>query len=77
MCAGVQAFNNRSSGSIAAWNGISAATFYKYKAKFGGMDASDSGKLQALEDENTKLKKLLAEQMLDNAALKDLATKNY
>ncbi len=48
-------------------HGISSATFYKCKAKFGGMDVSDVRKLKALEDENAKLKKLLAEQMLDNA----------
>ena len=58
-------------------HGISDATFYKYKAKFGGMTVSDAKKLRALEDENAKLKRLLADAMLDNAALKDLATKNY
>ena len=57
--------------------GISDATFYKYKAKFGGMTVSDAKKLRALEDENAKLKRLLADAMLDNAALKDLATKNF
>ncbi|MCC0033207.1 MAG: IS3 family transposase [Brucellaceae bacterium] len=56
-------------------HGISEATFYKYKAKFGGMDVSDARKLKALEDENAKLKKLLAEAMLDNAMLKDVAFK--
>jgi putative transposase len=58
-------------------HGISDATFYKYKAKFGGMSVSDAKKLRVLEDENGKLKRLLAEAMLDNAALKDLATKNF
>jgi putative transposase len=57
-------------------HGISDATFYKYKAKYGGMDVSDARKLKALEDENAKLKKLLAEAMLDNAILKDVAAKN-
>lgn len=57
--------------------GISDATFYKYKEKFGGMTVSDAKKLRALEDENAKLKRLLADAMLDNAALKDLATKNF
>ncbi len=52
-------------------HGISGTTFYKWKAKFGGMDVSDARKLKALEDENRRLKKLLAEQMLDNAVLKD------
>ena len=57
--------------------GVSDATFYKYKAKFGGMTVSDAKKLRALEDENNRLKRMLADARLDNAALKDLATKNY
>lgn len=57
-------------------HGISTATFYKYKAKFGGLDVSEARRLRALEDENAKLKKLLAEAMLDNAVLKDLTSKN-
>lgn len=57
--------------------GISDATFYKYKARFGGMNVSDAKKLRALEDENNRLKRMLADTMLDNAALKNLATKNY
>lgn len=56
---------------------ISAATFYKFKAKFGGMDVSDARRLKALEDENARLKKLLAEQMLDNAILKDVTSKKW
>jgi putative transposase len=51
-------------------HGISSARFYKWKAKFGGLEVSDARKLKVLEDENAKLKKLLAEQMLDNAMLK-------
>ena len=58
-------------------HGISDATFYKYKAKFGGMTVSDARRLKTLEEENSKLKRLLADAMLDNAALKDLATKNF
>ena len=58
-------------------HGISAATFYNWKAKFGGMDVSEAKRLRALEDENAKLKKLLAEQMLDNAILKDVASKKW
>ena len=58
-------------------HGVSTATFYKWKAKFGGLDVSDAKRLRALEDENAKLKKLLAEAMLDNAVLKDLATKKW
>ena len=57
-------------------HGISSATFYKWKAKFGGLEVSDARRLKALEDENAKLKKLLAETMLDNAMLKDVAAKN-
>ncbi|MDQ0323771.1 putative transposase [Pararhizobium capsulatum DSM 1112] len=58
-------------------HGISEATFYKYKSKFGGMEVSDARKLKALEDENAKRKKLLAETMLDNAILKDVASKKW
>ena len=58
-------------------HGLSDATFYKYKAKFGGMTVSDTQRLKTLELENGKLKRLLAEQMLDNAVLKDLASKNF
>ena len=58
-------------------HGISNATFYKYKAKFGGMTVCDAPRLRALEAQNAKLKRLLAEAVLDNAALKDLATKNF
>lgn len=57
--------------------GISDATFYNYKAKLGSMNVSDAKKLHALEDENNRLKRMLADAMLDNAALKDFATKNY
>ena len=58
-------------------HGISTASFYKYKAKYGGMDVSDARKLKALEDENAKPKKLLAEQMLDNAILKDISARKW
>ena len=58
-------------------HGISSATFYKWKAKFGGLDVSDAKRLKSLEDENAKLKKLLAEAMLDNAMLKDIAAKKW
>ena len=50
---------------------MSSASFYAWKAKYGGMEVSDAKKLKALEDENTKLKRLLADVMLDNTALKD------
>lgn len=57
-------------------HGISDATFYNWKAKYGGMTVSEAARLRTLEDENRRLKKLLAESMLDNAALKDLLGKN-
>ena len=57
-------------------HGISDATFYKWKAKYGGLEVSEAKRLKALEDENRRLKKLLAESMLDNAALKDILGKN-
>ena len=58
-------------------HGVSSATFYKWKAKFGGLDVSDAKRLKALEDENSKLKKLLAETMLDNAILKDINSRKW
>ena len=58
-------------------HGVSSATFYKWKAKFGGLDVSDAKRLKALEDENAKLKKLLAETMLDNAILKDINSRKW
>ncbi|MDR6705608.1 putative transposase [Agrobacterium tumefaciens] len=58
-------------------HGISEATFYNWKAKFGGMDVSEAKRLKALEDENAKRKKLLAEQMLDAAALRELLAKKW
>ena len=58
-------------------HGISSATFYKWKARYGGLEVSDAKRLKSLEDENAKLKKLLAEAMLDNAMLKDIAAKKW
>ena len=58
-------------------HGISEGTFYKYKAKYGGLAVSDAKRLKALEDENARLKKLLAETMLDNAVLKDINAKKW
>ena len=55
---------------------LSQGTFYKYKSKYGGMEVSDVAKLRAMEDENARLKRLLADTMLDNAVLKDLLGKN-
>jgi putative transposase len=58
-------------------HGISSATFYKWKAKYGGLDVSDARRLRMLETENARLKKLLAEAILDNTMLKDIAAKKW
>ena len=57
--------------------GISSATFYKWKGKYSGLDVSDAKRLRAFEDENSKLKRLLADAMLDNAMLKEIAAKKW
>ena len=56
---------------------VSAATFYQWKAKFGGLEASDVKKLRHLEQENAKLKRVVADLTLDNVVLKDLLSKNW
>ena len=58
-------------------HGVSSATFYAWKAKYGGMDVSQARKLKVLEEENGRLKRLLADAMLDNAVLKEVAAKNW
>ena len=58
-------------------HGVSSATFYKWNSKFGGLEVSDVRRPKALEDENPKLNKLLAEQMLNNAMLKDVASRMW
>jgi putative transposase len=58
-------------------HGVSQATFYKWKAKYGGLEVSEARRLRALEDENARLKKLLAEAMLDNAMLRDVAARKW
>ena len=58
-------------------HGISEATFYNWKAKYGGMEVSEAKRLKALEEENAKLKNLIAEQMLDTAALRELLSKKW
>lgn len=58
-------------------HGVSDASIYKWKARFGGMEVSEAKRLRALEDENAKLKRMLAEAMLDNVALKDLLGKKW
>jgi putative transposase len=62
---------------LARKHGISEATLYNWKAKYGGLTVSEAKRLKSLEDENTKLKKLLADTMLDNAALKELLSKKW
>ncbi len=62
---------------LARQHGISEATLYNWKAKYGGLDISEAKRLRMLEDENRKLKKLLAESILDNAALKELLAKKW
>jgi putative transposase len=66
-----------STADVCRKHGVSNASFYKWKAKFGGMDVSDARKLKQLEDENGKLKRLLAEAMLDITMLKDLNSKKW
>jgi len=58
-------------------HGVSSATFYKWKSKYGGLQVSDARRLKALESENARLKRLLAEAMLDNAVLKDINAKKW
>ena len=58
-------------------HGLSSATYYAWKAKFGGLEISDAKRLRTLEEENGRLKRLLAETMLDNAGLKDLLSKKW
>ena len=62
---------------LARRHGVSEVTIYNWKAKYGGLEVSEAKRLRALEDENAKLKRLLAETMLDNAGLKDLLAKNW
>jgi len=64
-------------GDLARKHAISEAMLYNWKAKYGGMDVSEAKRLRALEDENAKLKKLLADQMLEAAALKELLSKKW
>ena len=66
-----------SAADVCRKQGISDATFYKWRSQFGGMEISDARKLKALEEENRKLKKLLAETMLDASTLKEMLAKNF
>jgi putative transposase len=64
-------------GELCRQHGISDATFYKWKAKYAGMEVSDLRKMKALEAENTKLKQIVADLSLDNRALKDVLSKKF
>ena len=66
-----------STADVCRKHGVSSATFYKWKAKYGGLDVSDAKRLKALADENAKLKRLLADAMLDNIGLKELLSKKW
>lgn len=66
-----------STAEICRRHGISQPTFYSWKSKFGGLEVSEAKRLKALDDENRKLKKLLAEQVMDNATLKEMLAKNF
>lgn len=67
----------RPTAEVCRRHGISQPTFYNWKAKFGGMEVSDAKRLRALEEENRKLKTLLAEEVMDNATLKEMLRKNF
>ncbi|AOR77918.1 transposase [Novosphingobium resinovorum] len=58
-------------------HGVSSATFYKWKAKYGGLEVSEARRLRSLEEENSRLKRLLADAMLDNAMLKEITAKKF
>lgn len=64
-------------GDVCRRHGISSATFYKWKAKYGGLEVSDARRLRSLEEENARLKRLLADAMLDNAMLKEISARKF
>lgn len=66
-----------SAAALCRKHGISDATFYNWRKKYGGLEVSEARRLKALEDENVRLKRLLAEQVMDNATLKELLAKNF
>lgn len=66
-----------SAGDLSRKHGVSDATFYTWRKKYGGMEVSDAKRLKALEEENAKLKKLLAEQMMDASTLREMLGKNF
>jgi len=66
-----------STADVCRKHGVSSATFYKWKARYGGLEVSDAKRLKALADENARLKRLLADAMLDNVGLKELLAKKW
>jgi len=72
-----QADSGMKTAELCRQHGITEATYYRWKAKFGGMDVSDAKKLKQLEEENRKLKHVVADLTLDNLALKDVLSKNW
>lgn len=77
ICAAVQAYSKQSGGLFLAPDGMAESTFYVWKAKYGGMEVSDVKRLKELEDEHARLKRLLAESLLDQAALQDLLSRKW
>ena len=75
--AAARSVDQRAHGDLARKHGVSEATLYNWKAKYGGMDVAEAKRLKQLEDENAKLKKLLAESMLDVSTLKEMLGKNF
>jgi len=67
----------RTATEVCRENGISESTYYKWKSKYGGLEINEARRLKSLEEENSRLKRLLADAMLDNAALKDALSKNW
>jgi putative transposase len=72
-----QAEAGRTVAEMCREHGVSDATYYKWKSKYGGLEVNEARRLKSLEDENSRLKRLLADAMLDNAALKDALSKNW
>ena len=72
-----QAENGRAVSELVRENGITETTFYRWRRKFGGMEVSDARRLKELEEENRKLKRMVADQALDIVALKDVATRKW
>lgn len=66
-----------STADVCRRHGVSSATFYKWKAKYGGLEVSEARRLRSLEEENARLKRLLADAMLDNAMLKEIGLKKF